>query len=89
MAGLDCKPSVAKLADCLPPLAPRLYSISNAAAADKGKVHLCLCAASRFELGTARGSRREPHGRVARGAVAARWQQRRAVAARWQQRRGA
>ena len=42
MRRLDCVPPVKELADCLPPLAPRYYSITNAAAADVGKVHLCL-----------------------------------------------
>ncbi|KAL1523929.1 hypothetical protein AB1Y20_018845 [Prymnesium parvum] len=43
---LECTPPVAQLVDCLPPLAPRYYSISNAASADEGKVHLCLSVVS-------------------------------------------
>ena len=35
-------PTLAKLLDALPPLAPRYYSIANAAAADPGRIHLCL-----------------------------------------------
>jgi len=42
LAGVRTPPTLAKLLDALPPLAPRYYSIANAAAADPGRIHLCL-----------------------------------------------
>ena len=42
LSRLGCAPRADALLDVLPPLAPRYYSIANAAAADPGRAHLCL-----------------------------------------------